>query len=614
VVVAVLADGVVTSQPDLTGSVVAGPDFTHSGRAARDPHFGVIGTGLASLIAGHGNGQKSASGGYADGILGIARHAKILSVRVTLSPGDPLWSSTKVTSRLPADLAAGIRYAVEHGASVIALPADPAMPGIAGWGGVAAVTGGSAGEQAAVAFAVRHNVVLVAPAGDNGQAGDAPDYPAAYQGVAAVGAFGRNFVKAPSSSHRGYVAFTAAGSGVAAAAPTGYQTMNGTWAASAIAAGVAALVRSQFPNLTAVQVLTTMTAGTVHKPPGGVLDGSGHGTLDAQQAIRQAAAMSPPHAAPASLGALPRRQPAVPPVRSSASIIEGGLLQDGLIAAAALAALLIPITWYGSVARRRSRFAAEAVTAAERGRRSAVRADQGMLADPPLAFFGPQHARPASQQEERRGEVSTRFQPRPGLTGRSTLSAAFAARPMLPAPPAATVDTWLDDGSSRLTGAPALAGPVEPPRATAPRAWRGQSGAAQRGESAGRPDAWTGGDAGFSPPGPAASTLRHAPVSGSPPWEPAQRPTSELPWATVPGRQAAGGRSTGTPAPVTGRPAGPGGASVTGRLGPPDQSREAADDGADRAPWAGSGQRSADSGSHPIYIWNPAAPDSTGQG
>jgi serine protease len=98
----------------------------------------------------------------------------------------------------------------------------------------------------------------------------------------------------------------------------------GTSFAAPIVSGVAAMMIEANPNLTAAQVLTTMTAGTVHKPPGGVLDGSGHGTLDAQQAIRQAAAMSPPHAAPASLGALPRRQPAVPPVRSSASSVHAG--------------------------------------------------------------------------------------------------------------------------------------------------------------------------------------------------------------------------------------------------------------------------------------------------
>ena len=43
VTVAVLADGVDASQADLTGRVIAGPDFTRSGRIAGRPHYGVIG-------------------------------------------------------------------------------------------------------------------------------------------------------------------------------------------------------------------------------------------------------------------------------------------------------------------------------------------------------------------------------------------------------------------------------------------------------------------------------------------------------------------------------------------------------------------------------------------
>src|SRR5262249_51896733 len=157
----------------------------------------------------------------------------------------------------------------------------PGIPGIPGWGDVRAVAGGSAAERAAIAYAVRHNVMLVAPAGDNGQAGDAQNFPAAYQGVIAVGAFGKNFVKAPYSCRQSYVTLTAAGRDVVAAAPSGYQTMNSTWAASAIAAGVASLVRSQFPNLTATQVRDAMTKGTVYQRDGGLASGSGYGTVDA---------------------------------------------------------------------------------------------------------------------------------------------------------------------------------------------------------------------------------------------------------------------------------------------------------------------------------------------
>ena len=79
---------------------------------------------MAGLIAGHGHGAGGASG-----ITGIAPRARILSVQVTLEYDDPLNSDAAITQRLPAAIAAGIRYAVGHGASVIALPLDPGTLG-----------------------------------------------------------------------------------------------------------------------------------------------------------------------------------------------------------------------------------------------------------------------------------------------------------------------------------------------------------------------------------------------------------------------------------------------------------------------------------------------------
>jgi len=471
VTIAVLADGVDASQPDLAGRVTSGPDFTRSSRASGGAYYGVIGTGLASLIAGHGHGQKSPSGAYSAGIYGVADKARILAVRVTLSPGDPLWSNTSMTSRLTTDIADGIRYAVQHKASVILLPADPGLPGISSWGGITAAAGGSPAERSAVEYAIRHNVVLVAPAGDNAQAGDAMNYPAAYDGVVAVGAFGQNFAKAPYSCRRGYVTLTAAGSGVTAAAPTGYRTMNSTWAAGAIAAGIAALIRGQFPDLSAAQVTTAMTQGTSYQPANGMLNGSGHGTLDAEKAIRAAATMSPPHARSAFLGALPPRRPVMPHVRSQAAIIERDLLHDGALAAALLAALLIPIACYGYVVRKRDREAA--LVAAEWDRDVRPQVEQGMLADPLLEFFGPQHASPAGPYSARRSLAGPKFQPRPALEGRSTLTSAFAPRPMLAAsaepadPPAMT-------GRPTLAAAPVPPAPA-PHAPPAPSGWTGQS-------------------------------------------------------------------------------------------------------------------------------------------
>ena len=513
VTVALLADGVAVRQPDVAGSVTSGPDFTGSGRKAGDPYFGVVGTGLASLIAGHGHG-KSGADGLGLGVYGVAGQASIMSLRVTLSPGDPLWSNTAITSRLPDAIAAGIRYAVNHDASVIELPPDPGVPGLTGYGDVPAAAGGSTAERLAVGYAERHDVLVVAPAGDDAEAGDAADYPAAYPGVVAVGAFGPGFIKSPFSSRQPYVTLTAAGQEIVAAAPSGYQTMNSTWAASAIVAGIAALIRSRFPSLTAAQVRTALTSSTAFRHAGGKQDGSGYGTVDALGASNRAARMSPPHAQPAVRGALPRRRPVVPAVASRNAVITADLTRDGEIAAGALLVLLIPITMYGAAGRRRDRSAATA--SADRAASQARAEPAGMLADPLLEFFGPQHARPDdragnARQAGQRMPASPRYQPRPSLTGRSTLSGRPQLLADVPAPPAAP---------------PAVAAPAMMPAPTS------VDPAAETSPAPGSDD---GSDAVFrwaSRAGEASSTVARAHVTGRPPWEPAPQPTTALPWAT----------------------------------------------------------------------------------
>ncbi len=157
ITVAVLGTGVDTRHPDLAGSVTTGPDLSGSGRTAGGPFWGVNGTGVAAVIAGHGHGS-----GHADGILGVAPAAKILSIRVTLEFNDPLNADKAVARKLPGAIAAGITYAVDHGARIIELPMDPGTGGVTGQGNPAAA-GGSPAEQAAVANALSKDVVLIAP-------------------------------------------------------------------------------------------------------------------------------------------------------------------------------------------------------------------------------------------------------------------------------------------------------------------------------------------------------------------------------------------------------------------------------------------------------------------
>ncbi len=557
--VAILADGVAADQSYLAGSVIQGPDFTHSGRSESSPYYGVLGTSLASLIVGHGAGKYPSSPSRA--VDGVAPGAKVLAVRVTLSPGDPLWSNNKITSRLPGAIAAGIRYAVNHGATVIDLPADPGVHDQAIGSGSAAAAGGSTAERAAVSYAVHKNVLLIAPAGDNALSGDGANYPAAYPGVVAVGAFGRTFVKASYSSHQQYVTLTAAGQGVVAASRNGFLTMNTTCAASAIVAGIGALLRSEFPNLTAAQIRSAMTDSTVYRPKGAMLDGSGYGTIDASRSLASAATMSPPHARPAMQGAKPRTRPTAPAVRGSASTVMHQISGDAAVSGAVLAVFLIPILLYGLAIRRRDQ--RETAAAAERSQLAGARSGQdGMLADPLLEFFAPQHARPVDPATAARSPMAPRFQPRPGLTGRSTMSAPLMARPGGPGGPAGAsarvagaasasgftprptgahaagadalrIDAGTEPGAGAGLGTVGLGtvgggtvggGTVAGGRAAGGRAAGGGGGVAGGGgvdadgadNSLTRPPRILGG-IGTNP------IVRQAQVSGSPPWKPGQR-------------------------------------------------------------------------------------------
>ncbi|WP_260844962.1 type VII secretion-associated serine protease mycosin [Streptomyces sp. SLBN-31] len=228
VTVAVVDTGVDSRQPDLTGQVLAGKDFTGSG----DPHKDSVGhgTAMASLIAGHGHGANASAG-----VMGLAPKAKILPVRVDIA---------KNTGNT-ASWVAGVRYAVDQGASVINLSLDDSS----------AYPGSKAAE--AIKYAQSHNAVVVAAAGNDG---GTVNYPAALPGVVAVSAVDQNLA-AWSKSNTGNVTVAAPGVEVAQADPTtksGYAVANGTSGSTAYVSAIVALLRSKYPDLTAGQIINRL--------------------------------------------------------------------------------------------------------------------------------------------------------------------------------------------------------------------------------------------------------------------------------------------------------------------------------------------------------------------
>jgi hypothetical protein len=568
VTIALLDTGVDPAQPDLAGSVITGPDFTNSGENLRSQFYGIHGTAMASLIVGHGHGQ-----GDADGVLGVAPGAKLLSIRVGLDAGDPLLDDSGIVSALPGAIAAGIRYAVNNGAQVIDLPLDPGQsvndlvatptpapapntPLTPIEAAQQTAAGGSAAEQSAVAYALSKGAVLVAPGGDDGAGTDDPNFPADYPGVISVGAFNSSFIKAPFSSHQSYVTLTAAGSGMTAAIPTGYTTVSSSSAASAIVTGIAALIKSQYPELTPAQVTQALTTGTVFRPANGMSDGSGHGTADAERALAAAKVIAGPGPSRADAGAVSRTQPAAPSVPFISQALAPKIKRDGLISGALLVVLLAPIILYALVRRRRRR---------RRGARQAIRPEHQPAAR------GPYAAQSGDSHAEQMLQYFAGVPPQ--------AENVSGPQPAVDAPqPAASRGSGYARGNGSFTGTFADTGEQSPDDA-----------ARRRGQFS------------RSPLGPPRKTAARPPkVSGTPPWDPAAKPDTELPWATSPPPPLP--RRVPVPLPA---PAAPGAESLWARAATSAATPTAEPGTADGASDA------AEPGIRPIYVWNPGASTET---
>jgi hypothetical protein len=282
VTVAVIDSGVYSDVSDLSGStVIQGPNLTGLPTTSANPDWGLHGTWMASIIAGHGD-----DGGY-DGIMGIAPESKILSIRVIPDKGDPGYQkyNDEPEETIQDELATGIRTAVKDGAQVISMSIGYSAP--------------SGVVRDAIDYAYSHGVVLVASSGNSGnndtQHGTSnPDiapvsFPAEYPGVLSVGAVTINRVPATFSSGNLSVRIAAPGKGVPAQGRDGqYYTVDGTSPACALVAGVAALLKSSYPKITPAQVTEALTSTAQQSPAGSYSVLTGFGIVDADAALVKA--------------------------------------------------------------------------------------------------------------------------------------------------------------------------------------------------------------------------------------------------------------------------------------------------------------------------------------
>ncbi|MFI5908681.1 S8 family serine peptidase [Dactylosporangium sp. NPDC051541] len=254
VVVALADTGVEDKRGELTGAVSPGKGFGEGndgdGRTDRIGH----GTAMAALIAGRGLPGDG-------GVLGVAPRATILPLKViTREDG----------FGLPSLMAAGLEWAVDQGAKVIC---------------IAAQTGEDEQLQQAIERALRSDVVVVAAAG-NRSVSSSVAYPARLPGVLAVGG---------TDSSGGHADVSASGPEVVVAAPAvklmsvglngQYRLGTGTSDATAIVAGVVALVRARYPALTAAEVVHRIAATATDKGTPGRDDEYGFGIVDPVAAL-----------------------------------------------------------------------------------------------------------------------------------------------------------------------------------------------------------------------------------------------------------------------------------------------------------------------------------------
>jgi subtilisin family serine protease len=259
VTIAVLDTGVDLTHPDLAGKIVRGATFVPGTTTPQDDQG--HGTEVAGVIA--------AATDNATGIAGVCPGGSIMPVKVADSGGHTDDSAGDV------EVADGIRWAVDHGASVINMSLGvldtPAM-------------------VAAVDYAHQHDVLIVAAVGNSGDQPNPWPAPANLPHVLAVGGTTADGQRWPYSSSGPVDLVLAPATDIETTAlGGGYTGGCCTSIAAPQVAGIAAMLRSARPDLSADAVRSVIERGA--RPLAGVhgwTGQDGYGLVDAYRSLRLA--------------------------------------------------------------------------------------------------------------------------------------------------------------------------------------------------------------------------------------------------------------------------------------------------------------------------------------
>ena len=267
ITIAVIDTGVDGTIADLAGAVSGGTDFSGQGAANGERPVGDAdernhGTMVASLAAGRGT-----AGG--DGLIGVAPQAKILSISIGFGAA---------VTNSDDQIAEAVTWAVNHGANIINMSLTRntlAWP--ESW-------------DKAFLYAMQHNVVIVAAAGNRGSGTTEVGAPATMPGVLTVAGVDRNEKASVDASAQGItIGVSAPSEQLLGAIPGGqYVEWEGTSGSTPIVSGVVALVMASHPGITAANAINRVIATATDAGAKGVDPIYGYGLVNAAAAVRNA--------------------------------------------------------------------------------------------------------------------------------------------------------------------------------------------------------------------------------------------------------------------------------------------------------------------------------------
>ncbi|GGC92925.1 hypothetical protein GCM10011512_19980 [Tersicoccus solisilvae] len=285
VTVAVIDTGIATDHPDLAGAVAGGTDVSGAGAANGAEPIGFEpehGTMVATLLAGRGHAPSpstasaSASAkatpgasGRTAGILGVAPEARLLTVSAWVGDGNP--GGRDIMDQIPA----AVRWSVDHGAKVINMSLTSTS------------TSWPRSWDDAFAYAEQKDVLVVAAAGNRGGGITQVGAPATMPGVLAVGGLDRAGKASWDASAQGIsIGVSAPSEDLVGGLPGGtYRTWAGTSAATPLVSGLAALIRSRWPELSAGEVANRIVSTAHDEGAAGRDPIYGFGAVDAARAL-----------------------------------------------------------------------------------------------------------------------------------------------------------------------------------------------------------------------------------------------------------------------------------------------------------------------------------------